>query len=228
MQCAACGATSTIEMGADGMPRNFESSFSAPRFAKWLAAARRAMASGMPGVALGACPRCDAPLVISSKTQTTLPCPHCKKPVEGPAERVLFDQWTEPWCKIEGGQIDLEVRLAWVDDEAGMTLGCPGCGAPVHPADPSTTCARCNARTWVQRNGKRMMLAVRVDGTRHGRPANVTMSLPQGEQAIRSDRLLGASADPGSSLLGITGIGCAIAFAVTVLLTVVVIVLVKT
>lgn len=227
MQCAACGTQATLEYGADGMPRNFEPSFSAPRFAKWLAAARRAMASGMPGIACGACPRCDQPLVTSSKQAVSLPCPHCKKPVEGPAEQVLADQWIEPWCKVEGGQIDLEYRLAWVDDEVGMTLGCPGCGSPVHPADPATQCVRCGATTWVQRNGRRMMLVMRVDGMRHGKPIKVTMSLPQGEAALRSDQMLGASGDSGSSLLGVTGIGCAIAFAVTVLFIVITIVLVK-
>jgi Zn finger protein HypA/HybF involved in hydrogenase expression len=185
------------------------------------------MASGMPGIAVGACSKCEAPLVISSKTPVTLPCPHCKKPVEGPAEQVLADQWIEPWCKVEGGNIDLEYRLAWVDDEVGITLGCPGCGSPVHPADPAMRCARCNATTWVQRSGKRMMLAMRVDGTRHARPAKATLSLAQGEAALRSDQMLGASADSGTSLLGVTGIGCAIAFALTVLVIVVIIVVAK-
>jgi hypothetical protein len=168
---------------------------------------------------VGVCPRCDAPLVISSRTAVSLPCPHCKKPVEGTAEQVLVDQWPEPWCKVESGtSMSLEYRLMWNDEESGIPGGCPSCGTPSAPDEPNGRCRRCGAIAWITRGDKRIQLALRVDGTRNTRPAKATVSLAQGEAVLRSDQVIGASADSGSSLLGVTGVGCAIAFALTLLL----------
>lgn len=218
MRCTACGNECALQFAADGQPADFDASFTPARFAKWLAAARRAMATGMPGVAVGACPRCDAPLVISSRTAVSLPCPHCKKPVEGTAEKVLVDQWPEPWCKVESGSsLSLEYRLTWNDDASGIPGGCPSCGTPVAPDDAEGRCRRCGAVSWITRGEKRQQLALRVDGTRHSRPAKATVPLAQGEAMLRSDQSLGASVDSGSSLLGVTGVGCAVAFALTLL-----------
>ena len=72
---------------------------------------------------------------------------------------------------------------------------------------------------WVERGGagakpaRRMQLGVRVDGTRGGRPYNVLVPIVQGERMLRGDAALGASSESGKSLLGITGIGCAIGVA---------------
>jgi hypothetical protein len=121
----------------------------------------------------------------------------------------------------------MEYRLAWNDEASGVVGGCPACAAPADPDDPTGRCRRCGAVTWIERDGKKMQLAVRVDGTRQTRPAKATMPLAQGEAALRADNMMGASADSGSSLLGVTGIGCAIAFAVTVLFIVVIIVVAK-
>lgn len=224
MRCTACGHDCALQFAADGQPAEFDASFTPARFSKWLAAARRAMATGMPGVAVGICPRCDAPLVISSRTAVSLPCPHCKKAVEGTAEQVLVDQWPEPFTKIESGPtMSLEYRLTWNDDASGIPGGCPSCGTPSAPDEPNGRCRRCGAVAWIARGDKRVQLALRVDGTRHTRPAKATVSLAQGDAMLRSDQVLGASADSGSSLLGVTGVGCAIAFALTLLLVLVIV-----
>lgn len=191
----------------------------------WMQAARRAMASGMPGVAVGCCSGCSMPLVISSKQPVTLPCPHCKNVVQGPAEKLLVDQWPEPWSEIETGGLSLEYRLAWVDDSTAITAGCPGCGAPTAADDPSMQCPRCRSVTWVDREiedddqkitKRRMQLGVRVNGNRQNRPYNVILSIPQGEATLRSDNVMSSSASSSSSLFGVFGIGCAVALALTV------------
>ncbi len=168
------------------------------------------------------------PLVISSKQPVTLPCPHCKVPVQGPAEKILVDQWPEPWSKIETGGISLEYRLAWVDDSTAITAGCAGCGAPTSVDDTSTTCPRCRSVTWVDRDvedehshelqKRRMQLGVRVNGMRQDRPYNVILSIPQGEATLRSDNVMSSTASSSSSLLGVTGIGCAVALALSLLM----------
>jgi hypothetical protein len=61
MQCTACGTHAMLSFAADGQPADFDASFSPGRLLRWFTAARLAMASGTPGVAVGACPRCDAP-----------------------------------------------------------------------------------------------------------------------------------------------------------------------
>ncbi|HSQ67167.1 MAG TPA: hypothetical protein VLM85_28315 [Polyangiaceae bacterium] len=226
MPCTSCGRQASLVFAADGQPADFDASFAPQRLLTWLSAARRAMASGAPGIAVGCCPSCSMPLVISSKQHVSLPCPHCKKPVDGPADRVLVDQWVEPWAKIEGGGLSLEYRLAWIDDSTAITAGCAGCGTPTAADDPSMRCRRCGSVTWVEREvaegeGEptkcRMQLGVRINGMRQDRPYNVLVSIPQGEQALRNDMAMGSSASSSSSLLGATGIGCAVALAVCVL-----------
>ncbi len=222
MSCASCGKQTTLVFAADGQPVDFDAHFPPNRLMTWLSAARRAMASGMPGVAVGCCSGCTLPLVISSKQEVTLPCPHCQKAVQGPAEKVLSDQWPEPWSQIETGGLSLEYRLTWVDDSTAITAGCPGCGAPTSVDDPSNQCPRCRSVTWVEREIEdddhqikktRNQLGVRINGNRQNHPYNVIVSIPQGEATLRSDNVTSSSASSSSSLLGVTGIGCAVAIA---------------
>src|SRR5262249_8289978 len=110
-RCGACGAQESVPFGADGQPASFETMFAPGALLRWFAAARHAMATGKPGVALGACSRCKSPLVVSSRAPMRLPCPRCGVPVEGEAANVLVDQWPEPWCKVDGGGLSLEYRL---------------------------------------------------------------------------------------------------------------------
>ncbi len=236
MACSSCGRQAPLVFAADGQPVDFDASFPPARLLGWFSAARRAMASGAPGIAVGCCPSCSMPLVISSKQQVSLPCPHCKTPVAGTADNVLVDQWVEPWAQIEGGGLSLEYRLAWVDDSTAITAGCAGCGAPTAADDPAMRCPRCGSVTWVEREmegepdkepqKKRMQLGVRINGMRQDRPFNVLVSIAQGEATLRNDMAMGSSASSSSSLLGVTGIGCAIAVAVCVLFIVVIAILV--
>src|SRR5579863_2535750 len=78
-RCARCGLQTVIELAAHGQPTAFETALAVPRLLAWFAAARVAMAQGMPGVAVGACAACQAPLVVSSRDPIALPCPHCKE-----------------------------------------------------------------------------------------------------------------------------------------------------
>jgi hypothetical protein len=220
MPCSFCGKQAQLAFAADGQLVDFDASYAPQKLLAWFSAARRAMATGTPGVAVGSCTHCAMPMVISSKTPVTLPCPHCKVPVQGPAETVLVDQWIEPWCKVDGSGLDVEYRLAWVDDSTGITAGCAHCGAPTPSDDPSQRCRRCGAVAWVQRDGKRMQLGVRINGTRGDRPYNALMSLAHGETALRSDTATGSASSSGSSILNMTGIGCAAAFAITLLLSI--------
>ena len=233
LSCRSCGLALSIVLAADGQPVDFDAAFAPMRLLHWFASARAAMARGAVGVAIGKCSRCDAALVVSSRDHVSLPCPHCRTPIEGPAASILADQWPEPWARASGGGIALEYRVAVVDDAGGMTAGCAACGLPTDAKDPTMTCRRCNAVVWVERPGpaeqqatRRIQLGVRIDGTRDDRPFNALVSLAQGEQMLRSDAALGASAASGSSLLGVTGIGCAVAIALIVLLGVMVAILV--
>src|SRR5262245_60255346 len=90
MRCVACGFTGPLPFAADGQPANFDASFTPAKLVQWFSAARAAMARGAPGVAVGHCSKCHAPLVVSSKTPVRLPCPHCQVPVEGVASEVLI------------------------------------------------------------------------------------------------------------------------------------------
>ena len=231
MTCSSCGRQTSLVFAADGQPVDFDAAFAAHRLLVWMQAARRAMASGMPGVAVGCCSSCSMPLVISSKQPVTLPCPHCKNAVQGPAEKLLVDQWPEPWSKIETGGLSLEYRLAWIDDSTAITAGCPGCGAPTAADDPAMQCPRCRSVTWVERevegedeeqkaSKRRMQLGVRINGTRQNRPYNVILSIPQGEATLRADNVMSSSASSSSSLLGTLGIGCAVALALFTLMIV--------
>jgi hypothetical protein len=221
MPCHFCGRQVMLTFAADGQLVDFDASFAPQKLLGWFSAARRAMASGTPGVAVGSCQHCSMPMVISSKLPVKLPCPHCKVPVEGAAENVLVDQWPEPWAKVEGSGLSVEYRLGWVDDSTGITAGCANCGAPSPADDPSMRCRRCNAVSWVTRaEGKRAQLGVRIDGVRGDRPYNALMSLAQGESALRADTVSGSASSSGSSLLGITGIGCAIAVGISILFSI--------
>jgi hypothetical protein len=224
MRCAACSEQTLIAMGADGQPADFDAAFTPMDLLRWFAFARAGMARGQPGIAVGACKRCRAPLVLSSRQPLSLPCPHCRTPVSGEAAQVLVDQWPEPWSRIEGGGISLEYRLAVVDDSTGITAGCATCGLPTPPNDPATQCARCGQVTWAARETpdtskrpQRTQLGVRVDGTRNGRPFNQLVAIAQAEAMLRNDAAIGTSAESGKSMLGLTGIGCAIAIGLAVL-----------
>ncbi len=226
MACIACNRPCQLMFAADGMPADFNASFGGQRLLRWFNAARRAMMTGTPGVAVGACTACDWPLVVSSKTAVALPCPHCKAPVSGVAEDILVDQWCEPWARVEGGGLNMEYRLAWVDDSTGVTAGCVNCGAASNADDPSMQCRRCSAVAWIKRKApadetkeSRQQLGVRLDGTRDERPFRGLLSIAQGEAALRSDMARGGgSAGSGGNAMSVVGLGCAIALAVTVLL----------
>ncbi len=210
-------------MAADGQPDDFDAAFTVPALLRWMVAARAAMAAGSPGVAVGACERCRAPLLLSSREPVALPCPHCAEPVTGGAAETLVDQWTEPWARVEGSGASLEYRLAVVDDRGGATAGCAACGLPTAARDPSMRCGRCGAATWVtrvERGGatRRVQLGVRIDGARAGRPVHRLVSVAEGEVTLRRDGALGTAAESGRSLLGLTGIGCAIAIGLAVLM----------
>jgi len=217
-----CGAHQQVLFAADGQPAQLDTMFPAGRLLQWFGAARVAMANGTPGVAIGACVTCHAPLVLSSRDPIALPCPHCSEPVTGTAGDVLVDQWPEPWTKVEGGGIELEYRLALLDDATGLSAGCAACGVPTPAADPSSRCPRCGAATWaVRASGNRVQLGVRVNGTRGGRPFNAIVPIVQAEHMLRSDAAIGTSAQSGRTLLGLTGVGCAIAASIPIALVIV-------
>ena len=166
-----------MDYAADGQPTAFDTAFGPLPLLAWFAHARDRSVRGALGVALGACARCRAPLVVSSHLPVNLPCPHCHETRTGESASLLVDQWTEPWARVEGSGMSLEYRLALVDGQ----------------------------------------LAVRVDGTRDHRPWKALLPVMQGEQMLRTDSARGASADANRSILGLTGIGCAMAVGLFVL-----------
>ncbi len=218
VRCNRCGLAATVPVAGDGQPTDFDPAFTPSRLMGWLASARVAMASGSPGIALGACSGCGSPLVVSSREPLSLPCPHCGEAGPAPGADVLVDQWTEPWTQVEGGGLQLEYRLAVIEAKSGLSAGCAVCGGPTPANDASTTCPRCGSVTWVERNGDRMQLGVRIDGVRDQRPFKVLVSIVQGESLLRADSMRGTTGRSGSSMLSATGIGCATAIAVVVLL----------
>jgi uncharacterized Zn finger protein (UPF0148 family) len=236
VRCGRCRREKAVQVAADGQPAGFDPTFSAARLLEWLAYARGAMASGALGVALGACDGCGSPLLLSSRQEMTLPCPHCAEPVKGPAARVLVDQWTEPWTRIEGGGVDVEYRLVVLEGARGTSVGCGACGTPTPAGDPAMRCPACGAVTWIERpevspeanrqpeghtrRVGRVQLGVRVDGTRDGKPYKAVVPIVQGESMLSAEARRGAGARSSSSLLGVTGVGCASLVAAFVLLVV--------
>lgn len=223
VRCARCGREAAVQIAADGQPAAFDPAFGAARLLEWLAYARSAVASGALGVAVGACGGCNAPLLVSSRQETALPCPHCGEPVRGPAARVLVNQWTEPWARIEGGGVDVEYRLVMLEAARGTSAGCAACGAPTPASDPSTRCGACGAATWAEQpeispEASRVQLGVRVDGVRDGKPFKAVVPIVQGEAMLAADARSGAGARSSRSLLGVTGVGCASVVAAFVLL----------
>ncbi len=226
--CVSCGLSNIVLVSADGQPAQFDVAFTPTRLLQWVRSARAAMMRGTPGVAIGACVRCGSPIVLSSRAELALPCPHCREPVRGEAGAVLIDQWPEPWARVEGGDLSLEYRVASIDDKTEPTAGCASCGAPSPREDPSDRCRRCGACIWVVRDAdldgdgtaerRRIQLGVRVDGTRQGRPANALVSLAQGEAMLRSDSMLATNAASGKSTEAVFGIGCAVAFGLFILI----------
>jgi hypothetical protein len=214
VQCARCGITTGVKITADGQPADFDVSFPAAKLMVWFYGARLAMAHGVVGVAVGACARCTAPLVIPPRVPLSLPCPHCAEPVRGSAAEVLLDQWTEPWAKAEGGDLALEYRLAVVDAATGESAGCAACGFATPAKDPSDRCRRCGAVAWVTRETpegpRRAQLGVRASGMQRGRPFDALVPIVQGESMLRTDSAAGVRAESGRSLLGLTGVGCAL------------------
>jgi hypothetical protein len=80
--------------------------------------------------------------------------------------------------------------------------------------DPATRCRRCNAVTWLVRaDGRRVQIGVRINGTRGDRPFKVVVPIAQGEAMLRSDAAIGTSDQSGKTVLGFTGVGCALAVA---------------
>lgn len=202
---------SAVRIGGDGQPVELEPAFGPQQLLDWMGYARAGMAAGAPGIAIGACPHCRAPLAISSKQEIALPCPHCAETTRGPASDVVVDQWTEPWAQARGPDLDVEYRLVTLEDARGVAAGCAACGAPTPCSDPSTRCATCGAVTWVSRGEGRVQLGVRIDGTRAGRPFKAVVPIVTGEGMLRADAAHGSEARSGNSLLGVTGIGCAAA-----------------
>ncbi|WP_394848964.1 hypothetical protein LZC95_16125 [Pendulispora brunnea] len=226
--CPTCGLTNSVPFGADGQPAHFDVAFDANRLFRWFASARVAMARGAVGVALGACSHCCSALVVSSRQAMSLPCPHCQTPVEGTAGALIIDQWPEPFMLVSAGSaLQAEYRISVLEDRAGIAAGCAACGTPTPPNDPSVHCPRCKAVTWVERPGpsedptpRRVQLAVRIDGTRDGQSFRAVLPVIQGEQSLRRDIAHGSSVSSGSRLMGLTGVGCAILFAGSLLLCV--------
>ncbi len=217
VRCGRCGLTSQVAVAADGAPAAFDVAFTPNKLVAWFAAARVALGQGAPGIAVGACSACAAPLSIADDAPVTLPCPHCAEPVSGRAVDVLVDQWPEPWTKVEGGGLELEYRLGLFDDKTGIAAGCATCGSPTPPNDPAVRCIRCGAATWVVRpGGARVQLGARVNGTRGTRPYNAVVPIGQAEAMLRQDATLGSSDRSGGAALGITGVGCAILIALLV------------
>lgn len=233
--CSGCGTPHTVPFAADGQPAESDAAFPPERLARWIESARASMARGAVGIALGPCGRCGSALVLSSRAPLRLPCPHCQVPVEGPAGALLVDQWPEPFSKVDAGpDHQMEYRLVVLDARGEQAAGCAACGQPTPPADPSMTCRRCRAVIWVERDGPpedpgthRVQLGLRADGLRAGRPFKELLSLAQGAVRFRADAAHGRSARSGTSLLGVTGIGCAVAIALMVLFAVTVAILVK-
>jgi hypothetical protein len=207
--CARCHTTTPVHIAGDGQPVDLDPAFAPARLLEWFAFARVGMASGTPGLAVGACAKCSAPLVVSSRQTFSLPCPHCGERIDGPAAQLLVDQWTEPWARVDGPGTHLEYRLSVLEETRGVSAGCAACGLPSPAGEPSGTCPRCGAATWVAREAGRIQLGVRVDGARDGRPYKVLVPIVQGEAMLRADALRGTSARSVRSLLGATGVGCA-------------------
>jgi hypothetical protein len=226
VRCNRCGLAARVSVAGDGQPTDFDPAFTPTRLMGWLASARVAMASGSPGVALGACSACASPLVVSSKEPVSLPCPHCGETVPGPGAEKLLDQWTEPWTKVEGGGLELEYRLAIIEAKSGLSAGCAVCGGPTPSGEAgpggsreaTPRCARCGSVTWVERGGDLIQLGVRIDGIRDQRPFKVLVSIVQGESLLRTDSMRGTTGRSGSSMLSATGLGCAGAIAAVMLL----------
>ncbi|MEI7891787.1 MAG: hypothetical protein WCI05_01775 [Myxococcales bacterium] len=218
VRCGRCATSVSITLAADGQPVDCGVAFSATRPVHGCSAARGAMASGTPGVAVGACRRCQTAVVVPPSQPVTLLCPHCREPRPGPAADMLLDLWPEPWCRIEGANLDIEYRLVLLDAARGVAVGCAACGAPTPPDHPSSTCSRCRAVTWVVRPDRsRVQLAVKVDGTREGRPFKALVPVLQGEMMLRQDTSFGLRVGSGSSVLGMTGLGCALALALAIM-----------
>ena len=230
-------------MAADGQSPTFDVAFTPLAMSAWFEAARHAMARGTPGIALGACVACHAPLTVSRRLHVELTCPHCSSVRQGLASEILFDQWTEPWTSAKGTHFDLEYRLVW-NDGSEQGGGCPACGAPTPLEAPSHRCHRCHAVAWVgeagpataaiepnpsfpRAAGQRRQLAVRVDGTRGGRSIRLTLAIPAGLAALRADAAAGAAHSTERSVLGIVGVGCVSLIALVVLSTTLLIAFVK-
>lgn len=220
VRCGRCGVAANVRVAADGQPVDLDPAFTAPHLLAWLGAARMAMASGTPGVAVGACGACGSPLVVSSREPVSLPCPHCGEAVQGTAAERLVDQWAEPWARVEGGELQLEYRLAVIEDRTGLSAGCAVCGVPTPANDPRSQCERCGSTTWVARAGGRVQFGVRVDGIRDKRPYKSLLPVTLGETMLRADALKGTTGRSGSSLLGATGIGCAAVLGVVLLVSI--------
>ncbi len=223
--CTRCGLTGQVPIAADGQPAGFEASLTPAQLAEWFAYARGATAAGTLGVVVGACAACRAPVALAPSQPVSLPCPHCGEAVEGPASEVLVDQWTEPWARVSGGEVDAEYRLVMLEDASGTSAGCAACGTACPPGDPKGRCPACGAIAWTTPRtpgGSRLQLAVRVDGTRGDVPFKSVFPVITGEAMLRAEAARGVSARSGTSLVNVTAVGCASALGIGVLLAVLV------
>ncbi len=220
--CAFCRREHAISISADGQRVDFEAKFSPQRLGDWFRGARAATLASDVGVAVGACEKCAAPLVIPRAAEVALACPHCELRIAGPAEKILYDLWTEPYASVESGKdSQLEFKLALALASHQQSAGCAHCTGATPPHDESVKCRFCGSTAWFQANGERAQFGVQIEGTAYGRPYENFVNLTEGESHLRGSSRLEASVASGNQTVKYVGIGCLGLFAFTLLITLV-------
>ena len=207
VRCASCGTANSLAIASDGQPTSFDANFTPRRLLNWFASIRGALRRGEPGICLGGCQRCMQPIVVAPNTPVLLACPHCKDVVEGTAEKLLVDQWCEPWVRVEGNDVSLDFRLAMVEArEAESCLEvCTVCAARVATG---SRCATCQAPHSITRNGSPLRCIVRVDGTRHAQSIRALIPISAGELWLRRDASSMGRGAFSRPILTVFAIGC--------------------